>query len=112
VRSDLEAVFRLARTMSGGSQEELAYVEWLWQRTQNLLRDPDFVPAVNALTVALLKKNRLSGAAAKRIIREALESRSPVAFNEHEPWWNIGPTVSLRDVIGDVRQSTSSSLLM
>jgi len=70
VGGDLKSAIELACAVSGGDEEGAAYIEWLRQRTLNLMRDPRFWPCVEAVAGRVLEMERLSGPCVAAVIRE------------------------------------------
>lgn len=72
--TDLAKAVGLAEYLTGSPKETAAYVEWLRCRVDNLLATPWNMNAVRRLAGALLEQNTLSGAAARRIVRNEIEA--------------------------------------
>jgi hypothetical protein len=69
---DLHLAVELVDKVCGGESEAGAYMGWLTERTQNLMRTPGFWPAVEAVAGALIERETLSALAARAVIEEAL----------------------------------------
>lgn len=71
---DLRRVFESLSSISGSDDEALAYLDWLMERTKNLIRLPGFIEAVRALADKLLDEREINGRIAKDIIMATREA--------------------------------------
>jgi len=58
----------------GSSQEANAHIKLLWERTKEMLSDPQNWAAVQALVKVLLEENEIGYRRARKIISESLQS--------------------------------------
>ncbi len=68
---DFQVALQLAGNMSGGMDEQIAYVTWLWESTKNLLSYEWRKEAVHDLARALLKDGKVGYRRARAIIATA-----------------------------------------
>ncbi|MFN2489427.1 MAG: hypothetical protein ABR529_06775 [Actinomycetota bacterium] len=76
-QEDLDRAIDHACFMTGDEAEASAYIEWLRLRTLNLMKLPDFWPAVEALAGELRAREEVRYGSAKRIIDRARGSAPP-----------------------------------
>ncbi len=70
---DYYVAFEFAHRMCGSEAETNAYMQWLYERTVNLLACPDRVAAVEGVVGALLERRTLSGRAARAACRAGID---------------------------------------
>jgi ATP-dependent Zn protease len=68
---DFQVALQLAGHMSGGADEQVAYVTWLWESTKNLLSHGWQKGAVHCLAEALLKDEKIGYRKARATIATA-----------------------------------------
>jgi hypothetical protein len=69
----VDDAFGLARQVSGSDDEGSTYVNWLRERTRNLMRHQLFWPLVDALAEAFVEPPTLSGVEIRVVFAEARE---------------------------------------
>jgi ATP-dependent Zn protease len=69
---DFQVALQLAGHMSGGADEQVAYVTWLWESTRNLLNHGWHKEAVHYFAEALLKDGKIGYRKARAIIATAI----------------------------------------
>jgi ATP-dependent Zn protease len=73
-RSDMENAAQMAMSITGSTKESNAFMEWLYIRTTNELKDSVHWEAVKALAAELLLHGELTGKQATKVIRETENS--------------------------------------
>ena len=80
VAGDYRDAFDLAESVSGSPEEAAAYFSWLHCRTENLLAEPTFWPALEAVARALCDKGTLKGETFRQVVQQGRESVLRRAF--------------------------------
>jgi hypothetical protein len=81
---DLHIAWGLLNKVSGSDEEASAYLEWLFERTRNLISMPGFLDEVRSLADDLLDHGRLSGVKAREAIRAGRERWTAEAMRSQE----------------------------
>jgi ATP-dependent Zn protease len=72
--SDLQKAHVLAEMVCGSNEEVEAYLNWLAIRTRNMLSNPPYWAAVEALAGALLEQQEIGYRKARKIIGDAMDA--------------------------------------
>lgn len=79
---DLMEALQTAQRVSGSDDEASQYVAWLEERTGNMVADPLFGAAADAVADGLLAQDTLKGPAIRKLIQEGKQAHATASLNQ------------------------------